>query len=104
CIVTSIPTTDQAPPHVASRTSAAPVEHAAPSVDRWTLAAGATVTAAGTRFAVWAPAARRVAVRHFDAHGTAIGDTPLTPSGRGEFVATLPEIAAGADYAFVLDD
>ena len=47
-------------------------------------------------FAVWAPAARSVAVR---AHGR---EFPLEERADGFFEATLP-LAAGADYRFLLD-
>jgi maltooligosyltrehalose trehalohydrolase len=72
-----------------------------PSVD--TLAHGATVVGDATRFAVWAPNARRVSVRLYDARGGVIGDEPLAAGERGEFAAVVPGVGAGADYAFVLD-
>ena len=52
-----------------------------------------------TEFRVWAPCATTVAVR------SGAEDHPLEPetaSSAGVFAATLP-VAAGADYAFVLD-
>ncbi|MDB4877533.1 MAG: malto-oligosyltrehalose trehalohydrolase [Gemmatimonadetes bacterium] len=56
------------------------------------------------RFTLWAPHAKRPRVRVCS--GDARGDHSLTayPGGLGRFVAEVPNVRAGDDYLFVLDD
>jgi maltooligosyltrehalose trehalohydrolase len=68
----------------------------------WSLQRGATVVDGGVRFSVWAPAVSAVAVRLFDADGRPTAEHALADHGKGVFEATVPGVAAGADYAFVL--
>jgi maltooligosyltrehalose trehalohydrolase len=81
---------------------------AAPAPERrselWALTRGATVHRGAVRFEVWAPLARTVAVRVYDADGRAVTEQPLHPQGDGVFAATVAGVRAGADYRFVLDD
>jgi maltooligosyltrehalose trehalohydrolase len=69
----------------------------------WSLQRGATVVDGGVRFSVWAPYAKTVVVRLFDAEGHAGTEHPLAAHGKDVFEATVAGVAAGADYAFVLD-
>jgi maltooligosyltrehalose trehalohydrolase len=69
------------------------------TTDRSTAPFGATPDATGTRFQVWAPRARTVAVRL--ASGGA--EHPLAAEGDGVFAAHVPGVGAGADYQLVLD-
>ena len=69
----------------------------------WTLERGASVVRAGTRFSVWAPTARTVAVRVYDASGATSCEQPMRPLGDGAFEATVAGVRAGADYRYVLD-
>ena len=68
----------------------------------WSLRRGAVVVDGGVRFSVWAPLASAVAVRLFDCDGGVAGEHPLDAHGGGVFEATVPGVAAGADYSFVL--
>ena len=68
---------------------------------------GATPTAAGTRFEVWAPAAGRVEVGIGDPEPAAVemaalGD-PADPGWSGTWVIVLPGVGAGDRYRFRLD-
>ena len=65
----------------------------------WTLARGATVVADGVRFSLWAPKARRAAVR-IDRGGT----HPLEAVGAGVFEGTVREARAGTEYRYLLDE
>ena len=58
---------------------------------------GPTLVSGGARFSVWAPRTRRIAVR------AAGRDTALEPQRRGWFEGTVPGLADGSVYAFVLD-
>ena len=69
----------------------------------WSLQRGATVVEGGVRFSVWAPNAEAVAVRLFDGEGAVAAEQALAAHGKGVFEATVAGVAAGTDYAFVLD-
>ena len=63
----------------------------------WEAPLGAFPTPGGnTRFRVWAPRARELALDRDGAH------TPLEPAGLGVFAAEVPA-APGTDYAYVVD-
>jgi maltooligosyltrehalose trehalohydrolase len=59
---------------------------------------GPTLLAGGTRFSVWAPRIRRIAVRSGGA------DRPLAAKGRGWHEATVSGARDATEYALVLDD
>ncbi len=59
---------------------------------------GPTLVGDGARFRFWAPAHQNVRLRLAD------GDHPMDRDAEGWFEAHAPEAAAGAEYAFVLDD
>jgi maltooligosyltrehalose trehalohydrolase len=59
---------------------------------------GSTLVPEGARFSVWAPRARRLAIR------AAGRDAPLAPRARGWFEGTAPGLSDGTEYALVLDD
>ena len=59
---------------------------------------GATPDADGTHFRVWAPHARRVAIRLADG-----AEHALESDGEGTFAAHVAGVATGADYQLVLD-
>ena len=65
------------------------------------LSHGATPLAGATRFAVWAPKARRLSVRVYT--GSAAGEHPLVRDDRDLFSATIPGVRAGDDYAYRID-
>jgi maltooligosyltrehalose trehalohydrolase len=65
------------------------------------LSYGATVLEGATRFAVWAPKARRMSVRVHT--GSAAGEHPLVRDDRDVFSATIPGVRAGDDYAYRID-
>ena len=70
----------------------------------WTLERGATVLPdGGVRFAVWAPRARRVAVRLYDADGRPAAEHPLDEEEEHHFAATVAGAEPGTDYRYVLD-
>lgn len=58
---------------------------------------GAELGKNGTRFRLWAPGQERLALRCNGA------DHPMTRSDDGWFALTLPDVGAGASYAYVLD-
>jgi maltooligosyltrehalose trehalohydrolase len=64
----------------------------------WSLERGATVTGAGTRFSVWAPAASRVTVVV-----DGLGEHDLEARALGVFEREIPGVRAGTDYGFRLD-
>jgi maltooligosyltrehalose trehalohydrolase len=66
----------------------------------WKLERGANVCRTAVRFSVWAPNASRVRVRLTNARR----EHELTHVGDGVFECTVPDIGAGADYGFLLDD
>ena len=66
----------------------------------WALERGARVTAAGARFSVWAPNAKRVDVV---LEGTGSGSFPLQAGEGGLFAGDVPEAKAGTDYRYRLD-
>ncbi|MFN2564284.1 MAG: malto-oligosyltrehalose trehalohydrolase [Gemmatimonadaceae bacterium] len=70
--------------------------------DTWSLDRGATVLPDGSvRFAVWAPNARRVAVRVLS--GSAAGEHELTKVGEsGVYEGVVRQVGADADYKYVL--
>jgi maltooligosyltrehalose trehalohydrolase len=70
----------------------------------WTLRRGATLTATGVTFSVWAPSAQRVVVHV--ATGEAAGDHPMTPSAeeQGVFSASVRGARAGDRYGYRVDD
>ena len=70
----------------------------------WTLERGATVTATGVSFSVWAPVARSVTV--VVATGDGAGEHALErrPGERGVFAADVPGVKAGDRYGFRVDD
>lgn len=59
---------------------------------------GAELVEGGIRFRLWAPTQQRLAVR---CDGT---DHPMTPVVGGWWEETVPDVGAGASYAFVLDN
>ena len=65
----------------------------------WTLQRGANVEGGGTRFSVWAPKAKEVAVVLESEGGRRV---PLDAKGEGVFEAVVPGVTAGADYRFSL--
>ena len=65
----------------------------------WTLERGARVTAAGARFSVWAPNAKRVEVV-LEGNG---GTFPLAAGEGGLFAGEVAAAKAGADYRYRLD-
>jgi maltooligosyltrehalose trehalohydrolase len=65
----------------------------------WTLERGARVTAAGTRFSVWAPNAKRVEVVLEGREGS----FPLAAGEGGVFMGEVGEAKAGTDYRYRLD-
>src|SRR5437764_125357 len=69
----------------------------------WQLKRGATFTAAGVTFTVWAPDAKNVAV-HI-AGGAGAGDHPLRrlEGERGVWSVTVPGVVAGDRYGFRLN-
>lgn len=70
----------------------------------WRLERGATVLpGGGVRFAVWAPRARRVAVRLYDADGRPVAEHGLDADDAHHFTADVADAAPGTDYRFVLD-
>ena len=66
----------------------------------WTLERGALVTAAGTRFTVWAPDAKRVEVV---LEGGGAGSFPLQGGDGGVFAGEVAAAKAGTDYRYRLD-
>ncbi|MEZ5318290.1 MAG: malto-oligosyltrehalose trehalohydrolase [Vicinamibacterales bacterium] len=68
----------------------------------WTPRLGARVTAAGTRFRVWAPDRRRVTV--VLEPPAPPSEIPLTREADGCWTVTVPGVAAGARYRYRLDD
>jgi maltooligosyltrehalose trehalohydrolase len=69
----------------------------------WELPIGAQPDAGGTRFRVWAPAARSVAVVLFE--GERAGPAHrLEQEADGYFSAHLPGVGAGARYMYRIDD
>ncbi len=64
---------------------------------------GAHPDPTGTTFAAWSTAARDVAVRLFDDHGTPTRTEALESLGDGRFAKHLDGVQSGALYAFVLD-
>jgi maltooligosyltrehalose trehalohydrolase len=63
---------------------------------------GARPQGDATRFVVWAPRARELAVRVHT--GSASGDHPLARDERGVFSAIVPGVKAGDDYAYRIDN
>jgi maltooligosyltrehalose trehalohydrolase len=68
----------------------------------WTLPIGAEPGANGTRFRVWAPAARRVEVVLFEA-GKPAATHPMALATDGYHEVTIPAAAAGAHYMYRVD-
>ncbi len=67
---------------------------------------GAIPVEGGTRFRVWSPTARSVAVRLFAAPDRPLRTESLARASGGQdgsFERTLPEVSAGALYKFVVD-
>jgi maltooligosyltrehalose trehalohydrolase len=62
---------------------------------------GAIPLEGATHFSVWAPRARELALRVRT--GAAAGDHPLVRDRRGVYAATVTGVAAGDDYAYVID-
>ena len=79
---------------------AMPDDGAQPSRAEWRLARGATITAAGATFSVWAPRAERVSVHV--ATGTAAGEYPMVrdPGERGVFRVAVAGARAGDRYGY----
>jgi maltooligosyltrehalose trehalohydrolase len=82
----------------APRDDTAPAERTSRQLRR-----GATLTAAGVTFSVWAPNAERMSVHV--ATGESAGEHPMAQSadGRGVFDATVPGVRAGDRYGLRID-
>jgi maltooligosyltrehalose trehalohydrolase len=69
----------------------------------WILERGATTLADGaTRFSVWAPYAKRASVVILESDGARAH--PLEPNPGAVFTALVPDVPAGTDYFYRLDD
>ena len=62
---------------------------------------GAIPLEGATHFSVWAPRARSLALRVRT--GAAAGDHPLVRDRRGVYTAIVAGVAAGDDYAYIID-
>jgi malto-oligosyltrehalose trehalohydrolase len=66
---------------------------------------GAELTASGeVHFRLWAPAARRVELLLFDAHGAAVHTAPMQPLAGGWFALLTGAARAGSLYRYRIDD
>jgi maltooligosyltrehalose trehalohydrolase len=64
---------------------------------------GAQVQGGGTKFSVWAPAAKNVSLELRASDGTALTSHALQPQADGVFSLWVPGVGAGALYRFSLD-
>ena len=69
---------------------------------RWSPAFGAWPDTGGTRFRVWAPAAREVWLA-VERPNDADDERPLGPAGDGTFAGWMPDLGAGTRYWYRLD-
>lgn len=65
---------------------------------------GASPTEGATTFGVWAPLARRCAVRLVDRDRARVAEHAMEPAGEGHWEITVPWVGPGALYLFVVDD
>ena len=76
-----------------------------PTEKKWGLRFGASVRSGySVEFRVWAPNLTNLAVRVMGGNeGEPSRTIPMRQSSDSEFVATVPQVGAGADYVYVLD-
>ena len=76
-----------------------------PTEKKWGLRFGASVRSGySVEFRVWAPNLTSLAVRVMGGNeGEPSRTIPMRQSSDSEFVATVPQVGAGADYVYVLD-
>ena len=76
-----------------------------PTEKKWGLRFGASVRSGySVEFRVWAPNLTSLAVRVMAGNeGEPSRTIPMRQSSDSEFVATVPQVGAGADYVYVLD-
>jgi len=76
-----------------------------PPEKKWGLRFGASVRSGySVEFRVWAPNLTNLAVRVMGGNeGEPSRTIPMRQSSDSEFVATVPQVGAGADYVYVLD-